>query len=359
MKLFYLANTIYSPAGMERVLITKANLLATQYGYEVVIVTNHQKGRPAFFPVHPKVRLIDLDVNTHFPWNRSRYLQRLEALVRDERPDIVDSLCVSELPCILKLKGLCKILMAEFHFSHETLRIKGQHRKLRTLEKTVGGLDCFVVLTKEDQEAWAPYCNKLEQIYNPADFVSGELAPLEAKRCISGGRFEKQKNYDDMVRVWKKVHARHPDWTLDLYGNGKKKARTEALIRREGLEGAIRVHPATPHFKDEMMASSMYLMTSLYEGFPMVLVETAAIGLPCVCMACPCGPAEFIEDGVNGMLAAPGYIDSMAEKICTLIEQPELRRSMGQAINRKAADFTPDRILGQWDRLFKRLTTEG
>ena len=257
MKLFYLANTIYSPAGMERVLITKANLLATRYGYEVVIVTNHQRGRSAFFPVDPKVRLIDLDVNTHLAWNMPRYLRRLEALVRDEKPDIVDSLCVSELPYILKLKGLCKVLMAEFHFSHETLRIKGQHRKLRTLEKTVGGLDCFVVLTREDQEAWSPYCGKLEQIYNPADFIPGELAPLEAKRCISGGRFEKQKNYDDMVRVWKKVHARHPDWTLDLYGNGKKKARTEALIRREGLEGSILVHPATPRFKEEMMTSSM------------------------------------------------------------------------------------------------------
>ena len=358
MKLFYLANTIYSPAGMERVLITKANLLATRYGYEVVIVTNHQKGRYSFFPVDPKVRLIDLDVNTHLAWNMPRYLRRLEALVRDEKPDIVDSLCVSELPYILKLKGLCKVLMAEFHFSHETLRIKGQHRKLRTLEKTVGGLDCFVVLTREDQEAWSPYCGKLEQIYNPADFIPGELAPLEAKRCISGGRFEKQKNYDDMVRVWKKVHARHPDWMLELFGNGKKKARTEALIRREGLEGSILVHPATPHFKKEMMASSMYLMTSLYEGFPMVLVETAAIGLPCVCMACPCGPAEFIEDGVNGMLAALGDIDGMADKICTLIGQPELRRSMGREIHRKAGEFTTERIMGQWDRLFRRLTAE-
>ena len=359
MKVFYLANTIYSPAGMERVLISKANLLAARYGHEVTIVTNHQKGRPTFFPVDPKVRLVDLDVNTHLPWNLPRYLRRLEALIRAEQPDIVDSLCIDELPSLLKLKGLCKVLMAEFHFSHDTLLVKGQRRKLHVLEQAVGGLDCFVVLTKEDREAWAPYCDRLEQIYNPADYTPGELAPLDAKRCISGGRFEKQKNYDDMVRVWKKVHERHPDWTLDLYGNGKKKARTEALIRREGLEGAVRVHPATPRFKDEMLASSMYLMTSLYEGFPMVLVETAAIGLPCVCTTCPCGPAEFIRDGVDGMLAAPGDIDGMADKICALIEQPELRRSMGREINKKAADFTPDRILDQWDRLFRRLATSG
>ena len=205
MKVFYLANTIYSPAGMERVLITKANLLAAQYGHEVTIVTNHQKGRPTFFPVDPKVRLVDLDVNTHLPWNMPRYLRRLEALIRAEQPDIVDSLCIDELPSLLKLKGLCKVLMAEFHFSHDTLLVKGQRRKLRALEQAVGGLDCFVVLTKEDREAWAPYCDRLEQIYNPADYTPGELASLDAKRCISGGRFEKQKNYDDMVRVWRWV----------------------------------------------------------------------------------------------------------------------------------------------------------
>ena len=112
MKLFSLANTIYSPAGMERVLITKANLLASRYGHEVTIVTNHQKGRPTFFPVDPKVRLVDLDVNTHLPWNMPRYLRRLEALIRAEQPDIVDSLCIDELPSLMKLKGLCKVLMA-------------------------------------------------------------------------------------------------------------------------------------------------------------------------------------------------------------------------------------------------------
>ena len=218
MKLFYLADTIYSPAGMERVLITKANLLATRYGYDVTIVTNHQKGRPTFFPLDPHVKHIDLNVNTHLPWNMPRYMRRLKALVKAEKPDIVDSLCSKELTRLHELKGLCKVVMGEFHFSHDTYVIKGQLRKLRAYEKAVAELDCFVVLTREDEKAWAPYCSRLEQIYNPADGTPGERAPLEAKRCISGGRFEKQKNYDDMVRVWKIVRQRHPDWTLDLYG---------------------------------------------------------------------------------------------------------------------------------------------
>ena len=211
------------------------------------------------------------------------------------------------------------------------------------------------MLTREDQQTWSPYCPHLEQIYNPLTFTSAEQAPLESNHAISAGRFDKQKNYASMVHVWKKVHERHPDWILDLYGNGSKKGKIVRQIKKEGLENVIQVHPAISDIKDKMLGSSMYLMTSLYEGFPMVLLETAAVGLPCVCMRCPCGPSEFIEDGVNGMLAGQGDIDTMADRICTLIENPELRRSMGRAANARTADFSQEKILDQWDRLFKRL----
>lgn len=357
MKIFYLANTIYNSAGMERVLITKANLLASEYGYDVVIVTNHQKGRPTFFPLDPSVRHIDLDVNTHLPWTMPLYMRRLEALIEKEKPDIVDSLCFRELTYMPRLKGDC-IKMAEFHFSHETYKIKGQFIKLRRYEKAVGKLDCFVTLTKEDKAAWAPYCKHLEQIYNPTAYTPGELAPLENKRCISGGRFEKQKNYGEMIRVWKIVHQKHPDWILDLYGNGDGKRKIRAMVKREGLQDSVFIHPATKDIKSRMMESSIYLMTSLYEGFPMVLVETAAIGLPCVAMSCPCGPGEFIEDGVSGFTVPPADTAGMAEKLSRLMDDKALRQSMGREINRKAGDYTPEIIMPQWDSLFKRLVSE-
>ena len=356
MKIFYLANTIYNSAGLERVLILKANLLATKYGYEVVIVTNHQKGRPTFFPLDPRVRHIDLGVNIHMPWNMGRYMRALKDLIKREKPDIVNSLVFREFTHLHELRGLCPVIMAELHFAHDSYLVKGKRIRLRRYEKAAAGLDCFVVLTQEDKQTWSPYCSNLEQIYNPLTFTHDGLAPLESNHAISAGRFDKQKNYASMVHVWKKVHERHPDWILDLYGNGTKKAKIVRLIRKEGLKDVIQVHSATSDINSEMLKSSMYLMTSLYEGFPMVLLETAAIGLPCVCMRCPCGPSEFIEDGVNGMLADQGDIDTMAEKICTLIENPALRRSMGRAVNGKTADFSQEKILDQWDRLFKRLT---
>ena len=161
MKLFYLVDTIYNSGGMERILTLKANYLSQVYGYEIVIVTTHQKGRPSFFPIDESVRHIDLNVNTHLPFTMPLYLRRLNRLIEAERPDIIISLCYKDLLYLHKIKGTC-VKMAEFHFSHDTYRIKGQRRKLHRMEKAVAELDCFVVLTQEDKKVWQPFCKHLE-----------------------------------------------------------------------------------------------------------------------------------------------------------------------------------------------------
>lgn len=355
MKLMYLIDTIWNSGGMERVLITKANALSEQYGYEVIIITTHQKGRVPFFPLSPSVRHIDLNVNTHLPFTMWLYMRRLSRVVRAEKPDILISLSGKEIFHLRELPGNF-IRMAEFHFSHDTYLVKGQTRKLHALEKAVGSLDCFVVLTQEDEQAWKPYARNLTQIYNPSPFsLDGPCASLNAHRIISGGRFEKQKNYRDMVLAWNIVHQRHPDWILELYGNGKYKKSIARLIKRLGLQESICLHPATREMQKEMLGASAYLMTSLYEGFPMVLVETATLGLPCVAYRCPCGPGEFIQDGIDGFTAEPGDIDAMADKICRIIEDEALRKEMGRLSRKKAEAFTEARIIPLWDALFKKL----
>lgn len=355
MKLLYLIDTIYNSSGMERVLITKVNYLTRVYGYEITIVTTHEKGRPPFFPIDPRVQLLDLNVNTHLPFTIPLYVKRLKKVVEQIQPDIIISLCSKEIHHLQELPG-DSVKMAEYHFSHQMHIIQGRFKRVRRLEESVGKLDCFVVLTKEDEAVWKQFTSKLVQIYNPSSFPEdGAAAELEASRCISGGRFEKQKNYKDMIRLWHIVHQKHPDWVLDLYGNGKHQRPIIRLIRELGLEAVVRLHPATKQMREEMLGSSAYLLTSLYEGFPMVLVETASVGLPCVAYRCPCGPGEFIQDGVDGFTAAPGAIEEMAAKLCRLIEDPQLRKTMGKNIRSKSQLYTEERIMPQWDALFKQL----
>ena len=178
MKIFYLVNTIYNSAGLERVLIMKANLLATKYGYDVVIVTNHQKGRPTFFPLDPRVRHIDLGVNIHMPWNMGRYMRALKALIKEEKPDIVNSLVFREFTHLHELKGLVPVIMAELHFAHDSYLVKGKRLRLRRYEKASAGLDCFVVLTKEDKVISAASCTT--NCLAPMAKALNELAGIES-----------------------------------------------------------------------------------------------------------------------------------------------------------------------------------
>ena len=358
MKIIYLIDTLYKAGGMERIITAKANALTERYGHEVILVTNHQKGRPLFFPLSSGVRHIDLDINYRIPLGMPRYVKRLSALLLAECPDLVISTCGKELFQMHKLPRV-GVRMAEFHFSHETYRIKGQLSKLRRMERAVGKLDCLVVLTQEDALAWKPYCKRVEQIYNPSFFASEGLfaRPESQKRCLSAGRFEKQKNFGDLVRVWKRVHDSHPDWTLDIFGNGSLKKRVARQIDREGLGSCIHLHPSTHGLGQEMLESSLFLMTSIYEGFPLVMIEAASVGLPFIAYACPCGPAEFIRDGVDGYTVPVGDVDGMAARISACLDQPALLQEMGRNIRSRAGAFGVDDIMDQWDRLFRNLVT--
>lgn len=355
MKILYHTDTLYNSGGMERILISKANCLVRDYAYEVCLVTNHQRGRSTFFPLDPSVKMLDLDFFLRFSFQIPLYLKRLDKIVAAEKPDIIIDLNPRTMGKLKERYKTC-VVMSEFHFCHDMFLIQKKYRRLRRMEEAVGRLDCFVVLTKEDEARWKPFCPNTVQIYNPCTFpLDGKRALLNEKHCISGGRFESQKNYTEMVDLWAHLHPRHPDWTLDLYGNGKEKKKIERKISRLGLSASIRLHPATSRIREEMLGSSIYLMTSLYEGFPLVLVECSSLGLPCVCYRCPCGPGEFIRDGVDGFTAAPNRPDQWIEKVEYLMDHPDIRKKMGSRAAEKVGDFREEAIMEQWNTLFTEL----
>lgn len=355
MKLLYLVDTIYRSGGMERIITAKANSLACDYGYDVTILTNHQKGRPLFFPLSPKVRHVDIGVNYKLPFMMGRYVRKVSEYILREKPDICISTCGKELLQMHRLPDSCR-KMAEFHFSHRTFVVKGQRAKLRKMEKAVGTLDSFVVLTKEDAMAWEPFSDKITQIYNPSFMEpSDSSADLQSKRFISAGRFERQKNFQDLIAAWTIVHSMRPDWVLDIYGDGSMKGMIRAMVDSSSLDGSVRLHPATGDLRGEMLRSAGFLLSSIYEGFPLVMVEAASLGLPFISYRCPCGPGEFIEDGKDGFTVPVGDIDALADRICEYIDSADLRRSMSDNIRKKAAAFTVDSIMPLWDKLFKSL----
>ena len=169
------------------------------------------------------------------------------------------------------------------------------------------------------------------------------------------GRLEWQKGYDTLVEIWKLVSFKHPDWELVIFGSGTLETEINSLIKDAKLKN-ITIHPFTPDISREYAHSSIFALSSRFEGFPLVLLEAIQHCLPCVVFDCPFGPRDVIDDGKCGYVI-DNNIQQFAEKLSALIENNELRKRFSDAARKKAEMYNIDAIMLIWKNLFESLTT--
>jgi glycosyltransferase involved in cell wall biosynthesis len=366
---------------MERILTIKANYLAETFGYEVIIITTDQRGRKPYYELSNKISHYDLSINFDLYYeypilkrifsflNKQKKCKRkLGLLLNEIKADIVISLMgrvISFLPNIND--GSKKVF--EYHFSRQVreqmlleshssyLKKIVYRRRSNTELKNIKKLDSFVVLTHEDAALWGELPN-LNVIPNSTSFFSTYNADLENKYVISVGRMEPQKGYDYLVDIWKPIKEKHPDWKLIVFGNGSKVNDIKQQISFAKMDEVILIKDPTSKIETELLNCSIYLMTSRYEGFPMVLVEAMACGLPVVSFSCPCGPRDIITNNEDGYLVEIGDVKSTSEHLIDLIENKELRKRMGLVARENIKRFSQDEVMKLWNTLFLNLLNE-
>lgn len=218
--------------------------------------------------------------------------------------------------------------------------------------------DHVVVLSKADQKTFRRFMRNVSNIYNPLTITPKPVEDYGVKRAIAVGRIDRQKGYDYLVEAWALVRETHPDWHLDIYGSSVQKdiRELQEQIDRLGLSDVVTLCGSSGDIAEEYAHHSLLIFSSRYEGFGLVLVEAAACGLPLVSYKCKQGPAEIVDDGNNGYLVSPvGNVYGLANAICRLASDAELRRRMGNRARDLAIKFSIDKIVAQWDDLFKEL----
>lgn len=382
MKIIYCTPAIYNSAGTERVLSMKANYLVREVGYDVTIITTDQQGRSNYFDFDSRIKHIDLGLNYSEDINRNIFMQvlthnrkniiykkRLAKILQEENPDICVSLMGKEIEFLTDIHHPCKKIV-EMHFCHDykymikTSNHKGLIWKIagRYLTYQLVALtkkfDKLVVLTREDQKDWEKTNSNVAQIYNSLPYESEVVSTLESKSMIAVGRLSYEKNYEEMVRVWTIVSQRHPDWKLNIWGGGELKDIIQARIDEAGLTKNVILRGQTNNISQEYLNNSAYIMTSRHEGFPMVLLEASSSGLPLIAYACKCGPSDIINDGQNGFLLNQGDTYAMAEAICKIIEDAQLRKYMGRTSKIRSEEFSQENILPQWPKFFEEIVKQ-
>lgn len=243
--------------------------------------------------------------------------------------------------------GVLKI--AQLHHDH-----RYDKALLRDFARKYSNIDYFVLLTPKLAEEVREIMkdNTHTKVLSIPNFVAAEdIAVGEPeKQVIAAGRLHPDKDFHSLLRIWRSVHEKHPDYMLKICGEGNLKDELTEYARQLDIDSSVTFAGAVPHGKllSEMSRSVCYVMTSVTEGFPMVLLEALYTGTPSVAFDVRVGLDSLIEDGKTGYIVKDRDEDAFSDKICQLIENPELRDSMSKSSAERASDFSEENIMKKW-----------
>lgn len=345
MKIIYCIASLHQSGGTERVITTKINYLVEQMNYKVYVVMCKSEKTP-FFPLSSKVELISLNITS-----KTDYCRQLSELLFHIRPDITICTGGAEISFLNRIKdGSYKIL--EFHFTKNFLinfvkgirhlRFKKLHLlKVWWLQKKLvyqaRKFDKVVGLTERDVKLWGNPSN-MTFIYNPLSFRSVEKSTTEHKKIIAVGSFTPAKGMDQLVEAFGKIAYRFPEWKLSLFGSGQDYGLLKNLIIKYHIENQVDLNESCKDIAKEFIGSGIYAFPSRSDGFGLVLTEAMECGLPVVAFDCECGPREIVSER-TGILVPPQDINTFARALERLMNDADLRKSMGQCAQKEVARF--------------------
>ncbi len=363
MKLVYIVNHISGPGGLERVLSLKANYLEKHFGYEIHFITLNEKNIDPFYQFSKGHTFHSISVSGNTIKYLRSYIRGIKLKINEIKPDVI-SVCDDGLKGLLApwLLGKPCPIIYERHISKSVevssddysfiTRIK-KSLKFRLMNLGTGGFDRFVLLTEGNKKEWKG--NNIQIIPNPLSFYPNEQSNLSNKTVLAVGKHSFQKGYDRLLKSWKTVSEKHPNWKLEIYGSIYEDVGLDKLANNLGISSSVSFHNPTKNIAEKYKEASIYVMSSRFEGFGMVLTEAMAYGVPCISFDCPHGPADIISNNEDGILVENNNVESFSEALSYLIENKSKRIEMGSNARKNVQRYAIEKIAKQWDDLFKSL----
>lgn len=356
MRVIFLGGNFNNTGGTERVGSLVANGLS-EAGYEIVLASMSCGDKP-FFPLNKEIKVTSLFNSPGRTLYRTPSLiYKIRKLLKDEKIDIlivVETMSVLfTLPAVIGLpvKHIC---WEHFNFNND-LGKKGR-RVARQLAARY--CDSVVTLTERDKEYWlqgTQHKNQITAIPNPCPFpVQDNVYPKHSKIVLAVGRLVNIKGYDLLLQTWLKVIETAPDWQLKIVGEGEDRASLSSFIVDNNLSGSVELVGNTDNVEQYYKSAAVFCLSSRFEGFPMVLLETLSFGLPVVSFDCDTGPAEIL-DGTGSILVKPYDTGLLADGLNTLIADIDLRENISVASKEKAKQYQSDKIIKSWITLLENI----
>lgn len=345
--------------GAERVLTTLANEWAARNSQVTVVTVD---GEPPAFALSDRVLLRQLGLagdsrhRIESARNSIRRASVLRAEVARSGPDcVVSFIDVTNILVLAATRGLGLPVVVSERTDPGSAGLRTEYRILRGLLYRFA--DAIVVQSEEVRDFFSkgiqPRCHVIPNPVSASSLLPfGETVPgTKPRKVVSMGRLSKEKGFDLLIEAFGDGTADHRDWTLEIWGEGPERPKLETLIGQEGLQGRVRLPGWTSTPESVFADSSIFALSSVYEGFPNALCEAMAAGLPAVATDCPSGPRQVIRSGENGILVAPGSRTALADGIRMLIEDPDLRKRLASRAPEVVKRFSVNRIMDLWENV--------
>lgn len=377
MKIAYIIQSLAFKGGTERVITEKMNYLADHYKYDITVITcNQPQNEPNYFRLSEKIRQINLDIHDYSVYNykypkrlwkkwgvNSCFKKELKEIISSIKPDIIIGVGHYKADLICSFHREARIII-ECHdarllntlLTRKTKRsfiskIHMPYQRWRYFRAIEHHADTIVTLTNGAKERWCKARNVIV-IPNISAMPVSQYSNCASKRIIAIGRLRWEKGFERLIDIWKSVSVKYPDWQLNIFGEGELKDHLTHRIISENIHNIV-LHEPTQEISKEYANSSICLVTSYFEGFSLVILEAIRHGLPCIAFDCQYGPGSIIENGICGYLIKEGDNTDFIMKLCTLIEDKQLRKQMSLAAIEHSKDFDTNIIMEQWNKLFQ------
>lgn len=341
--------------GTERAVTNLANLLMKSYKVSIISLYHPVASKPQFRLMDGvSVDYLKFEVPDNFIQRNYQYLKFIYALrhhISRAKTDFLIS-TAHAVSFILPLVVLCsktKSIAAE-HITRSSLPLFS-----RLLQRLSYPFLHAIVLLSESAEKKYSFLKNTHVIPNSLSFFPSEISCQNNKTILSVGRISYEKGFDRLVDMAKLMKNSTSEWRIKIFGNGNCEEDIRKAIKEHELTDFIVMSGAVKDIEKEYLKADIYLMTSRFEAFPMVLLEAKACGLPVVTYDCPEGPGQIVKDGYDGYLIEDGNAASMVEKLRLLMLDNELRRKMSTNARESVVKYKDELVVEKWNSLFDNL----
>lgn len=366
MKIILVTSSL-SCGGAERaVVLTAQGLIKRGHKVSLITIAGTEKD---FYNIPDGVHRIALNLAKDSPtlihalWNNLDRFRVLRQAISSLQPDaVISHMFASNILTLLSLlKTKYPVIVTE-QIDPEITPNQGWWGKLRRPVYPLAAKVVSVSQGVNQSFEWLPR-EKRTVIYNPLQPINDEKSAINLpkgidpnkKSVIAMGRLDYQKNFELLLSAFHKLVDKHPNWQLLIFGEGELRSKLEELVVNLGLTNRVFLPGVTNKPISILKRADLFVLSSRFEGLPLVLLEALACGLPIVSTDCPSGPREIIQDGIDGVLVPSEDVSALTKAMDCLMSNEGERKRLAERAPEASRRFSLDTVTEKWELLLHEI----